>query len=165
MTLKSVWSRFCRQIVSVCSAEKIPFTLHFIEYNDLGLTMFILFNTNKWICWFRYRKTPPVQVKVVSFVSANVLDGVRPAETLCEDMFIRKFLAGTWHKLFLSEIIIKRQHNLIRIAGIVLRSLPPRKLYFLIGYTEEILSYWLQCPVKLELQTTPNRSDVTFKYI
>uniref|UniRef100_R4G5P9 Putative mitochondrial ribosomal protein s24 n=3 Tax=Rhodnius TaxID=13248 RepID=R4G5P9_RHOPR len=100
-----------------------------------------------------------------SWNTSNVLDGVRPAETLCEDMFIRKFLAGTWHKLFLSEIIIKRQHNLIRIAGIVLRSLPPRKLYFLIGYTEEILSYWLQCPVKLELQTTPNRSDVTFKYI
>uniref|UniRef100_A0A0V0GBZ1 Putative mitochondrial ribosomal protein s24 n=1 Tax=Triatoma dimidiata TaxID=72491 RepID=A0A0V0GBZ1_TRIDM len=100
-----------------------------------------------------------------SWNTSNVLDGVRPAETIFEDIFIRKFLTGTWHNLFLSEIIIKRQHNLIRIAGIVLQSLPPRKLYFLIGYSEELLSYWLQCPVKLELQTTPNKSDVTFKYI
>ena len=37
-------------------------------------------------------------------------------------------------------------------------------MYFLIGYTEELLSYWLQCPVKLELQTA-KKNDVIFKYI
>ncbi|CAH1404746.1 unnamed protein product [Nezara viridula] len=100
-----------------------------------------------------------------SWNTANLLDGLRPAETLQEDAFIRKFMTGTWHRLFLSEIIIKRQHNLIRIAGIIHQAIPPRKLYFLIGYTEELLAYWLQCPIKLELQTVPNRSDVTFKYI
>lgn len=79
-------------------------------------------------------------------------------------MFIRKFITGTWHALFLSEIIIKRQHNIIRIAGIISRAVPARKMYFLIGYTEELLSYWLQCPVKLELQTA-EKADVIFKYI
>lgn len=93
------------------------------------------------------------------------MGGLRPSETAIDDEFIRRFVSGTWHKLFLSEIIIKRQHNMIRVAGIVLRAIPPRKMYFLIGYTEELLSYWLQCPLKLELQTAESRKSVVFKYI
>ncbi|KAL1115572.1 hypothetical protein AAG570_005862 [Ranatra chinensis] len=100
-----------------------------------------------------------------SWNTSNLEGGLRPAETLAEDTFVRKFMTGTWHNLFLSEVIIKRQHNMLRIAGIVSQALPPRKLYFLIGYTEEILSNWLQCPVKLELQTVANKKDVVFKYI
>ncbi|KAL1465552.1 hypothetical protein WDU94_005109 [Cyamophila willieti] len=100
-----------------------------------------------------------------SWNTANMLDGLRPSETAVEDEFMRRFLRGTWHNLFLSEIIIKRNHNIIRIAGIVERSIHPRKMYFLIGYTEELLSFWLQCPVKLELQTVESRKDVVFKYI
>lgn len=80
-------------------------------------------------------------------------------------MFIRKFMTGTWHGLFASEVIIKRQHNIIRIAGVLSRNVSARKMYFLIGYTEELLSFWLQCPVKLEFQTVADRKDVIFKYI
>jgi small subunit ribosomal protein S24 len=98
-------------------------------------------------------------------VSANLEGGLRPAETAVEDIFIRKFMTGTWHNLFESEIIIKRQHNIIRIAGIVRQAISGRKMYFLIGYCEELLSFWLQCPVKLELQTAAEKKDVTFKYI
>jgi len=93
------------------------------------------------------------------------LFGLRTSQTLQEDIFIRKFMSGTWHNLFLSEILIKRQANMIRIAGIVLRAVPARKMYFLIGYCEELLSYWLQCPVKLELQTVDDKKDVIFKYV
>ena len=100
-----------------------------------------------------------------SFNTSNLKDGVRPSETAMEDMFIRKFMSGTWHNLFLSEVIIKRQLNMIRVSGIVARNVLPRKMYFLIGYTEEMLTNWLQCPVKLELQTTDSREDVVFKYI
>uniref|UniRef100_A0A1B6CNS6 28S ribosomal protein S24, mitochondrial n=1 Tax=Clastoptera arizonana TaxID=38151 RepID=A0A1B6CNS6_9HEMI len=100
-----------------------------------------------------------------SWNTSNLDGGLRPAETAVEDEFIRRFVTGTWHNLFVSEIIIKRQHNLIRIAGIINRILLPRKIYFLIGYTEELLSYWLQCPVKLELQTVDHKKDVVFKYI
>lgn len=74
-------------------------------------------------------------------------------------------MTGTFHALICSEIIIKRQFNHIRIAAIVRRGLPPRKFYFLIGYTEEILSIWLQCPVTLELETVDRREDTVFKYI
>ena len=98
-------------------------------------------------------------------IVANLEGGLRSSETAIEDMFIRKFVTGTWHALFVSEIIIKRQHNIIRVAGIIRRSIGARKIYFLIGYTEELLSFWLQCPVKLELQTVADRSDVIFKYI
>merc|ERR1711913_246182 len=73
-----------------------------------------------------------------------------------EDLFIRKFLKGTWTQMFLSEIIVKRQHNTIRVAALIKRSLQPQKVYFLIGYSEEMLSQWLKCPVKLELQVVEN---------
>ncbi|XP_071446126.1 small ribosomal subunit protein uS3m [Hetaerina americana] len=100
-----------------------------------------------------------------SFNTSNLLGGLRPAETAVEDIFIRKFITGTWHSLVLSEVIIKRQHNIIRIAAIIRQGIIPRKMYFLIGYTEELLSSWLQCPVVMELQTVADRKDVIFKYI
>lgn len=99
------------------------------------------------------------------FVLATMLDGLRPSQTAIEDIFIRKFITGTWHSLVCSEVIIKRQHNMIRIAAIMRQAISARKMYFLIGYTEELLSYWLQCPVTLELQTIQDRKDVVFKYI
>lgn len=74
-------------------------------------------------------------------------------------------MTGTFHALICSEIIIKRQHNHIRIAVIMKRAISPRKMYFLIGYTEELLSYWLQCPITLEIQTVADKKDVVFKYI
>ncbi|CAI6360510.1 unnamed protein product [Macrosiphum euphorbiae] len=100
-----------------------------------------------------------------SWNTCNMLDGLRPAETAIDDEFIRRFMTGTWHDLIASEIIIKRQHNIIRIAAITVQKISVTKVYFLIGYTEELLSYWLQCPIKLELQTVEDRSAVVFKYI
>ncbi|CAG7721205.1 unnamed protein product [Allacma fusca] len=85
--------------------------------------------------------------------------GLRKGQTLTEDVFIRRFLTCTWHNLFVSEILIKRQANLIRIAGIIQQSIPARKMYFLLGYSEEILSHWIQCPVKLELQTVEDKKS------
>lgn len=54
---------------------------------------------------------------------------------------------------------------MIRVVGIVRQAISSRKMYFLIGYCEELLSNWLQCPVKLELQTVADKKDVIFKYI
>ncbi|XP_035795396.1 28S ribosomal protein S24, mitochondrial-like [Anopheles albimanus] len=112
---------------------------------------------------------PPHQIahrKAWNSWNTSSLEGeLRPSQTMLEDDFVRRFMAGTWHGMVLSEVIIKRQHNHVRIAAIILRSIPARKMYFLIGYCEELLSYWLQCPVTLELQTTDDRKDVVFKYI
>lgn len=101
---------------------------------------------------------------ICSCYPANIVDGNRPAETALEDLFIRRFVTGTWHNLFISEIIIKRQHNLIRIAGIIQRTVHPSKIYFLTGYTEEFLSRWLQSPVKMEI-VTALKEETTYKYI
>lgn len=89
----------------------------------------------------------------------------RQPQTLTEDIFIRRFMNGTWHSLVCSEVIIKRQFNHIRVAAIIRQGISARKMYFLIGYTEEMLSYWLQCPITLELQTISDKRDVIFKYI
>lgn len=88
-----------------------------------------------------------------------------PYKMFIEDMFIRRFMRGTWPECLETQLIIKRQHNMIRIAGIINRSLLPKKIYFLIGYTEEMLSLWLKCPVKLELQSVPSAEAVVYKYI
>ncbi|KAH6947635.1 hypothetical protein HPB50_020413 [Hyalomma asiaticum] len=100
-----------------------------------------------------------------SWNTSNLQGGLRRSETLVEDLFIRKFMTGTWHRMFVSEILIKRRANMIFIGGIVQRVVIPRKMYFLIGYTEEILSYILKCPVKLELQSVADRKEMIFKYI
>ncbi|XP_045449378.1 28S ribosomal protein S24, mitochondrial [Melitaea cinxia] len=100
-----------------------------------------------------------------SWNTSSLKDGLRKSETAVEDEFIRRFMNGTWHGLVCSEIIIKRQFNHIRIAAIVRRAVSPTKMYFLIGYSEELLSTWIQCPVTLELQTVDSYKDVIFKYI
>ncbi|XP_055332114.1 28S ribosomal protein S24, mitochondrial-like [Paramacrobiotus metropolitanus] len=95
----------------------------------------------------------------------NVNDRNQVAQMTVWDEFIRRFLYGTWHNLFVSEIIIKRRYNAIYVAGIVQQSIAVRKMYFLIGYTEEFLSFLLKCPVKLEIQSVNSRKDVVYKYI
>lgn len=75
------------------------------------------------------------------------------------------YVQGTWSEMFLSEIIVKRQHNTVRVSGLILKKIQTRKIYFLLGYTEEMLSLWLKCPVKLELQVVEDPKDVIYKYI
>ena len=67
--------------------------------------------------------------------------------------------------MFLSEIIVKRQHNTIRVSALIQKRVLSRKIYFLLGYSEEMLSLWLKCCVKLELQVLDGPKDVIYKYI
>ena len=41
----------------------------------------------------------------------------------------------------------------------------PSKIHFLIGYSEELLSYVLRGPVKLEVVVVKSKEDVVYKYI
>lgn len=100
-----------------------------------------------------------------SLNTSGLFEGIRTAETSHEDIFIRKFVHGTWPKLLASDVIIKRRANQIIISFMAIRMTAPTKMYFLIGYTEEILSYVLKCIVKLEIQTIAERVDLTYKYI
>lgn len=107
-------------------------------------------------------------VKYSGFVAANLDQerfDARPALMTFDDFLIRRFMTGTWPGLLASEVIIKRRHNMIVVACLVFQHLTPRKIYFLLGYSEEMLSFLLKCPVKLEIQTVQDKKDVIFKMI
>ena len=90
-----------------------------------------------------------------------------PHKLLIEDLFIRKFIVGTFPSQLGSEVMIKRQHNIVRIAFIIKRETKrtaPKSIYFLIGYSEELLSFWLKCPVRLEIQSIESEMDMIYKY-
>ncbi|CAM4636779.1 unnamed protein product [Lepidochelys kempii] len=85
------------------------------------------------------------------------------AERTVEDVFIRKFIYGTFHGCLANEIVLKRRANTLVICAVFLQRMPPYKFYFLMGYTETLLSFLYKCPVRLEVQTLPER--VIYKYL
>ncbi|CAM2104294.1 unnamed protein product [Caretta caretta] len=85
------------------------------------------------------------------------------AEHTVEDVFIRKFIYGTFHGCLANEIVLKHRANVLVVCAVFLQRLPPYKFYFLVGYTETLLSFLYKCPVRLEVQTLPER--VIYKYL
>ncbi|XP_074054496.1 small ribosomal subunit protein uS3m [Macrotis lagotis] len=79
------------------------------------------------------------------------------AERTVEDVFIRKFLRGTFPGCLADEAVLKRRHNELLVCALLLRRLPPAKLYFLLGYSEALLAALYKCPVRLCLQTLAAR--------
>jgi len=100
-----------------------------------------------------------------SWNTSNLLEGKREAESARDDILIRKFIYGTFHDLLASEIIIKRRFNTINIG--FLTRLPNQsfvqKVYFLTGYSEELLSSLLKCIVRIQPQTVYNKNDLVFR--
>uniref|UniRef100_A0A8C5RQ13 Mitochondrial ribosomal protein S24 n=1 Tax=Laticauda laticaudata TaxID=8630 RepID=A0A8C5RQ13_LATLA len=92
------------------------------------------------------------------------LDGeTDAAERTLEDVFIRKFILGTFHGCLADEIVLKRRANVVIICAVLLQNLPPHKIYFLVGYTEVLLSFFYKCPVKMELQTISEK--IIYKHL
>ncbi|XP_069915978.1 small ribosomal subunit protein uS3m [Oryctolagus cuniculus] len=85
------------------------------------------------------------------------------AERTVEDFFLRKFMQGTFPGCLADQLVLKRRANQVEICALVLRQLPAHKFYFLVGYSETLLSHFCKCPVRLHLQTVP--SKVVYKYI
>ncbi|XP_061449059.1 small ribosomal subunit protein uS3mA-like [Rhineura floridana] len=85
------------------------------------------------------------------------------AERVVEDVFIRRFIYGTFHSCLANEIVLKRRANTLVICVVFVQRLLPSKFYFLIGYTETLLSFLYKCPVKMEVQTVPEK--VVYKYL
>ncbi|KAA8579205.1 hypothetical protein FQN60_000027 [Etheostoma spectabile] len=74
-----------------------------------------------------------------------------------------RFVFGTFHGCLANEIVIKRRGNVLVVCALMLQKLPPQKFYFLIGYSESLLSHLYKCPVKLEVQTLQDRA--VYKYL
>uniref|UniRef100_A0A8C8S7Q6 Mitochondrial ribosomal protein S24 n=1 Tax=Pelusios castaneus TaxID=367368 RepID=A0A8C8S7Q6_9SAUR len=85
------------------------------------------------------------------------------AERTVEDVFIRKFIYGTFHSCLANEIVLKRCANMLIICAVFLPCLPAHKYYFLIAYTEELLSFLYKFPVKMKVQIVPKK--VIYKYL
>ncbi len=93
------------------------------------------------------------------------MDSKRAAETSREDIFIRRFIVGTFNDLLASEIILKRKLNTINISFLLTfpKGFQINKAYFLIGYSEELLSSMLKSVVKIDLQTVYKKNDLIFR--
>ncbi|KAL6096446.1 mrps24 [Pungitius sinensis] len=85
------------------------------------------------------------------------------AERTVEDLFVRRFVFGTFHGCLANELVIKRRGNVLLVCALMLQKLQPQKFYFLIGYSETILSHLYKCPVKLEVQTLQDKA--VYKYL
>ncbi|XP_070845317.1 small ribosomal subunit protein uS3m [Chaetodon trifascialis] len=99
----------------------------------------------------------------LSHHTSNLKGEEGAAERTMEDMFIRRFMFGTFHACKANELVIKRRGNLLVVCAVMLQKLPPPKYYFLIGYSEALLSHYYKCPVKLEIQTLQDKA--VYKYL
>nr|XP_057915946.1 28S ribosomal protein S24, mitochondrial [Doryrhamphus excisus] len=85
------------------------------------------------------------------------------ADRAVEESFIRRFMFGTFHGCLANEVVIKRRGNMLTVCALMLQKLPPPKFYFLIGYSESLLSHFYKCPVKLDIQTLQDKQ--VYKYL
>ncbi|XP_043951846.1 28S ribosomal protein S24, mitochondrial [Gambusia affinis] len=85
------------------------------------------------------------------------------AERTVEDVFIRRFMFGTFPGCLANEVVIKRRGNVLVVCALMLQKMPPQKFYFFIGYSESLLSHFYKCPVKLEIQTLQEKA--VYKYV
>ncbi|KFP02166.1 hypothetical protein N300_05463, partial [Calypte anna] len=99
----------------------------------------------------------------LSLHTGNLCGEGGAAERTLEDAFLRRFLGGTFPGCVLDSVVLKRRGNLVVLSAVLSRALPPHKIYFLGGYTETLLSHFLKCPVRLDLQTLPAR--LPYKYL
>ena len=143
--------------------ENIKYHKICVHLNPLSTLLLHYINLSLIITGFNSHNTAQLEE---TFLRKEEIGQDLPHKMLIEDLFIRKFMRGTFPKAIMSEVMIKRQHNLVRVACLISRqAIPAKKIYFLLGYTEELMSFFLKCPVKLELQSIESEGDIIFKYI
>ena len=96
-------------------------------------------------------------------LSGNLDGEDHAAERTVEDVFLQKFMLGTFPGYLADPLILKRQAHQLEVCALVLRQLPAHKFHLLVGYSETLLSPCDKRPVCPHLQTVP--SKVVYKYI
>ncbi|XP_020625517.1 28S ribosomal protein S24-A, mitochondrial-like [Orbicella faveolata] len=81
------------------------------------------------------------------------------SERLLDDIMIRKFVEGVMHEFVESEVVIKRRANNIILVFLVSIYGDVKKFYFLVGFTEKLLTELLGCIVKVEAQSYSGRQS------
>lgn len=86
--------------------------------------------------------------------TGNLKGSLWASERMMDDIMIRKLVEGVMHEYLVSEIVIKRRANCINIVFLVPPVVNLPKFYFLVGFTETLLTEMLECVVKLECQSS-----------
>ena len=100
----------------------------------------------------------------LSFNTSNLHGEDNAHQMAYEDLFIRKFIYGTFYRLTVSEIVLKRRLNILDIIMFVNRNTNTVKYQYLVSYTEEILSKLLRYNVKVHLLLA-SQEDMIYKYV
>ncbi|XP_008697874.1 28S ribosomal protein S24, mitochondrial-like [Ursus maritimus] len=98
----------------------------------------------------------------LSLHTGNLYGEDHAAEQTVEDVFLQKFMLGTFPVCLADPRILKRRAHQLEVSALVLRQLPAHKFHLLVGYNETLLSPCYKRPVCLHLQTVP--SKVVYKY-
>ncbi|XP_045654564.1 28S ribosomal protein S24, mitochondrial-like [Ursus americanus] len=98
----------------------------------------------------------------LSLHTGNLYGEDHAAEQTVEDVFLQKFMLGTFPVCLSDPRILKRRAHQLEVSALVLRQLPAHKFHLLVGYSETLLSPCYKRPVCLHLQTVP--SKVVYKY-
>ena len=92
-------------------------------------------------------------LKCSQFFVGSLKGSYWASERLLDDIMIRKFVDGVMHGFVQSEVVIKRKANRISLVFLVSKELDIVKFYFLVGFTEKLLTELLGCVVKIEPQS------------
>nr|CAD2126969.1 unnamed protein product [Meloidogyne enterolobii] len=89
--------------------------------------------------------------------------------TVAQDEIIRRFVRAIFYTYLPltvggTELITKRRGNVVYVTGFLIPKGNMEQIYWLYGFTEEILSNLLKQPVKLELQFIRSADDLAVEY-
>lgn len=82
----------------------------------------------------------PLSLRGALLPSGNLDGKDHAAERTVEDVFLQKFMLGTFPGYLADPLILKRQAHQLEVCALVLRQLPAHKFHLLVGYSETLLS-------------------------
>lgn len=137
----------------------------FAQFSTVGQMKMVFYqkivifrNTNflriKYIYTQIYFNWKQVHCSFFFFYLGNLKGSLWASERMMDDIMIRKFVEGVMHEYLVSEVVIKRKANRINIVFLVPPVMNLPKFYFLVGFTETLLTEMLECIVKVECQST-----------
>ena len=133
----TLWRRFSLPNLLTSSSTSRPYssTKGKVPENDKNLKPY---SVNKLRSWNSRWGVPPRSKK---------FGKEKMAELTVDDLFITKFIRGTFPMNPDNPIIISRKENIINITLPLM--MDPFTVNFLVGYSEKILSEWLGCQVNV----------------
>lgn len=108
------------------------------------MPQFLLFSLSRKYIW----------IDSVLSLTGSLKGSLWASDRLLDDIMIRKFVEGVMHGFLESEVVIKRRANRIILIFLVSIHEDIRKFYFLVGFTEKLLTELLGCIVKVEAQSS-----------